>query len=84
MKKSIKLKQILKLGGQVSFWENGGTNSITLSKFIKEKKLSVEEGDILVFLVYQNTPQIQAIFKVKDLNNQEEELEELFNKLNEF
>lgn len=83
MKKGIKLKQILKLGGQISFFENGGTNFVSLSKIIKERNLPVKEGDTLVFLIYQNTPQIQAIFRVKDLNNEEEIVEEIFNKLNE-
>lgn len=84
MKKILTLKDILNIGGKISIYKNGSTNSISLSKLLKKENIKLEGENIyLCYLTYTNTPQIQAVYKVSNPNDENCELEELYNKLNE-
>lgn len=82
--KKITLKNILDIGGKLSIYRVGGsTNSISLSKLLKKQDISFSEEKYLVYLTYSNTPQIQAVYLVENPNDENCQLEELYNKLNE-
>lgn len=84
MEKVLLLKDILSIGGKISFYKKGGhTNSIILSKFLKKNNISFDKEQYLVYLNYSNSPQIQAIYIVKDPKNGNSKLKEVYNKLNE-
>lgn len=84
MKKQLTLKQVLDLGGKISIYKDGSTNSISLSKLLKKENIKIEENNIyLCYLVYSQSPQIQAIYKVPNVEDENCKLEEIYNKLNE-
>ena len=84
MKQVLTLKNILNIGGKLSVYRIGGsTNAISLSKLLKKQGISFDEEKCLVYLTYSNTPQIQAVYIVANPNDENCELEEIYNKLNE-
>lgn len=84
MKKKLKLKEILDIGGKISIYRVGGsTNSIGLSKLLKKQGISFQEEKCLVYITYSSSPQIQAVYLVENPNDNDCELEEIYNKLNE-
>lgn len=84
MKKILTLKEVLSIGGKISTYKNGSTNSISLSKLLKKENITLEGEDVhLVYLMYSQTPQIQAVYRVSNPDDENCELEEIYNKLNE-
>lgn len=84
MKKVLTLKEIMDIGGRMSIYNNGSTNSISLSKLLRKENIIIEGENVhLVYLVYTQTPQIQAIYKILNPEDENSELEEIYNKLNE-
>ena len=84
MKKQLTLKEVMSIGGKISNYNNGSTNSISLTKLLKKENIILKGEDIkLCYLVYSQIPQIQAVYKITDINDENCVLEELYNKLNE-
>lgn len=85
MKKQLTLKEVMDIGGKISVYNpNGSTNSISLTKLLKKENIKLEGKNIkLCYLMYSQTPQVQAVYRITDENNENSLLEELYNKLNE-
>ena len=84
MEKSLVLKNILAIGGKLSIYRiDGSTNYIGLNKLLKKQNISFDEEKWLVYLNYSNSPQIQAVYLVSNPNDENCELQEIYNKLNE-
>lgn len=83
MKKVLKLKEVLAIGGRISGYKNGSTNSISLSKLLKKEGLVFDNDIQLCYLVYTQTPTIQAVYQIANPKDENSELIELYNKLNE-
>ena len=75
---------MIDIGGKMSIYNDGHTNSIALTKFLKNQNIVLEGDNIyLCYLVYFQTSQIQAIYKVSNPEDDKCILEEIYNKLNE-
>lgn len=83
MEQKITLRKVLSLGGQIaSYKKDGVTTSIALTKFLKRKNIVLEENTDIVYLRYSKSTTILAIYIIKDKNDEDSALLEVYNKLN--